>query len=93
MDESPASEESGTAVDGERELIMEAVGGLQYKQTELTAKPGEALALRFKNTDVMPHNWVLVRPGTMQEVGTASFAMLNDPDAARNTTCPISTLC
>jgi plastocyanin len=83
MDESPASEESGTAVEGERELIMEAVGGLQYKQTELTAKPGEALALRFKNTDVMPHNWVLVKPGTMQEVGTASFAMLNDPDAGK----------
>ena len=83
QDDGPTPKESGTPAEGERELIMEAVGGLQFKQTELTAKPSEALALRFKNTDVMPHNWVLVKPGTMQTVGSASFAMLNDPDAGK----------
>ncbi|MDC3255557.1 plastocyanin/azurin family copper-binding protein, partial [bacterium] len=88
MDEGPVSQKSGKPIEGERQLVMEAVGGLQYKQTELTAKPGEALALHFKNTDVMPHNWVLVKPGTMQTVGTASFAMLNDPDAGKKQYVP-----
>ena len=31
----------------------------------------------------MPHNLVLVKPGTVEEVGTKSFAMLNDPDAGK----------
>jgi hypothetical protein len=80
-DEIPA--ESGQALEGEREILVEAVGGLLYKQTRLTAKPGEALALRLLNTDVMPHNLVLVMPDSTQKVGTASFAMLNDPDAGK----------
>ena len=52
--------ESGEKIDQERELLVEAIGGLQYKQKLLEVKAGEALALRFNNTDVMPHNLVIV---------------------------------
>ena len=75
--------ESGTKVEGERALLVETIGGLQYKQKRLEAKAGEALALRLKNTDVMPHNLVLVAPGATKKVGEASFKMLNDPEAGK----------
>ena len=73
--------ESGKVVEGERELLVNAIGGLQYEQTTLEAKAGEALALKLRNTDVMPHNLVLVKPGSIKVVGDASFKMLNDPKA------------
>ena len=80
--------ESGKKVKGERKLLVEATGGLQYKQTALDAKAGEPLALRLKNTDVMPHNLVIVAPGAIKKVGEASFAMLNDPEAGKKSYVP-----
>ena len=72
---------TGKPAEGEAALTVDAIGGLQYKQKELAAKPGQALALTLRNTDVMPHNLVLLNPGKVQEVGDASFKMLNDPKA------------
>lgn len=80
--------ESGDVIEGARELIVDAIGGLQYAQTELTAKPGEALSWKLRNTDVMPHNLVLVKPGKAQVVGEASFKMLNDPKAGDKSYVP-----
>ena len=73
--------ESGKVIEGERELLVQAIGGLQYAQKELSAKAGEAIALKLMNTDVMPHNLVIVAPGSAKKVGEASFKMLNDPKA------------
>ena len=87
-DASAVAEESGEPLEGARELLVEAIGGLQYKQKELRAKPGEPLALRLENTDVMPHNLVIVGPGAAKTVGAASFAMLNDPDAGKKSYVP-----
>ena len=36
----------------------------------------------------MPHNLVLVAPGSIKKVGEASFAMLNDPDAGKKSYVP-----
>ena len=69
---------------------MNAIGGLQFEQKLITASPGEAINLVLANLDVMPHNLVLVKPGTVEEVGTASFAMLNDPDAGKKHYIPAS---
>ena len=80
--------ESGKTLEGERKLLVETIGGLQYKQKRLTVKAGEALALKLKNTDVMPHNLVIVTPGAVKKVGEASFAMLNDPDAGKKSYVP-----
>jgi azurin len=75
--------ETGTVIEGARELVLEAAGGLQYKQKLLKAKAGEPLTLRFSNTDVMPHNVVILAPGAVRSVGEASFKMLNDPMAGQ----------
>ena len=83
-----AGKESGTKQKNEREIQLEVTGGLQYVQKELRAKAGEPLALRFANRDVMPHNWVLVKPGAARKVGEASLKMLNDPAAGEKSYVP-----
>jgi azurin len=47
---------------------------LEFDVTKLTVKEGERIKLVFVNKatlDVMPHNWVLIRPGTADKVGAA----------------------
>jgi azurin len=49
---------------------------------------GETLVLKLVNVDAMPHNLVIVKPGTAQKVGDASFKMLNDPKAGEKDYVP-----
>lgn len=65
--------------DGGREVVIEAALGLQYVQKKLTAKAGEKLTIVFKNPDVVPHNWLLAKPGTLQKVGEKCNLMITDP--------------
>lgn len=65
--------------EGGRELIIEAALGLQYVQKQLTAKAGEKLTIVFKNPDVVPHNWMLAKPGTLQKIGNLANLMIADP--------------
>jgi azurin len=47
---------------------------LEFDLRKLTVKEGERVRLVFHNKstlEVMPHNWVLIRPGTADKVGTA----------------------
>ena len=81
---------TGKPLKGARELVVNAIGGLQYDKTEITAKAGEPLALKLRNQDVMPHNLVLVQPGKTREIGEASFKMLNDPKAGEKSYVPDS---
>jgi len=68
-------------LEGARAITIEAASNLAYKTPELRAKPGEKLALTFVNPDVVPHNWVLVKPGTLTTVGTLADALIADPEA------------
>ena len=68
-------------VEGARPLTIEAASNLAYKTPELRAKPGEKLALTFVNPDVVPHNWVLTKPGTLATVGTLADGLIADPEA------------
>ena len=74
---------SGTLLEGAREITLDAVAGLQYSTRLIEVKAGEPLAWKLRNTDVMPHNLVLVKRGGAQVVGDASFKMLTDPDAGK----------
>lgn len=62
-----------------REIVVEAELGLQFAQKKLTAKPGERLTIRFVNPDVVPHNWLLAKPGSLQRLGEACNLMITDP--------------
>jgi azurin/sugar phosphate isomerase/epimerase len=63
-------------------LKLQAGNALNYLQKELRAKAGRSVALTFENPDVMPHNWVLVRPGAEEKVGAAAALMVSLSDGA-----------
>ncbi len=74
---------SGNVAEGGREIVVDAVGGLQFAQSLIEVHAGEALAWTLRNQDVMPHNLVLVSPKSAKKVGEASFAMVTDPNSGK----------
>jgi putative heme-binding domain-containing protein len=40
-----------------------------YDQERLVVQAGKPVEIQLENTDLMPHNWVLVQPGALEEVG------------------------
>jgi len=68
-------------IDNARAVTIETAENLAYKTRELVAKPGEPIAITFVNPDVVPHNWVLVKPGTLAAVGTLADGLIADPEA------------
>ena len=62
-----------------RGLGIQAAQGLQFVQHELHAKAGERLSVTFTNPDVVPHNWVLIKPGTLSSVGDLANKLIADP--------------
>ncbi len=46
-----------------------------YDVTQLTVKPGKKVKLTFANPDFMPHNLLLVKPGTANDVGLKAMAL------------------
>ena len=75
----PAKPNPWAKGEGGRELVIEAALGLQYVQKQLTAKAGEKLTIVFKNPDVVPHNWLLAKPGSLQKLGEQCNLMITDP--------------
>lgn len=69
------------AIPNARPVGVVAGKNLTYSTPLLTAKAGEPLKLTFRNPDVVPHNWVLVKPGKLQAVGELANRLVADPDA------------
>ena len=68
-------------VEGARAVTIEAASNLAYKTVEWRARPGEKITLTFVNPDVVPHNWVLVKPDALARVGGEADALIADPEA------------
>ncbi|MDX2039084.1 MAG: plastocyanin/azurin family copper-binding protein [Isosphaeraceae bacterium] len=66
---------------GSREITIAAGPNLSFAPRTLTAKRGEAIRLVFQNPDVVPHNWVLIAPGSLEVVGDLANKIIADPDA------------
>jgi len=62
-------------------LRIEAGKNLTYSTRTLRVKAGEAVQLVFTNPDVVPHNWVLIKPGSLATVGDLSNKLIADPEA------------
>jgi azurin len=62
-----------------RKIGVEAALGLQFTQKQLSVKAGERITLVFKNPDVVPHNWLLAKPGSLQKIGEQCNLMITDP--------------
>ncbi len=52
-----------------------------FDQAVLNVTAGEPIRLTFNNPDAVPHNWALLKPGTLQAVGQQCNALIADPDA------------
>lgn len=64
-----------------RQIILEVGQNLTYRSPQLNVQPGERIALMLFNPDVVPHNWVLAKPGTLSRVGEMADRSISDPDA------------
>lgn len=64
-----------------REIVIETGTNLSYKTKSLQVKANEPLRLTLRNPDVVPHNWALIRPDKLMEVGDLSNKLIADPDA------------
>ena len=54
------------------------------------ARPGEPIRLFFANPDVVPHNWALIKPGTLARVGDLANKIIAEPDAVARQYIPRS---
>jgi putative membrane-bound dehydrogenase-like protein len=63
---------------------------MKYDSPELTIKAGAPARLVFKNSDHMQHNFLLLRPGSLESVGAAADAMLTDATALAKNFIPLS---
>ncbi len=73
-----------------RAVKISADKNLTFDTRSFSVKPGEAIALTFINPDVVPHNWVLVKPGTLDRVGDLANKIVADPEAAARNYVPDS---
>ena len=56
-----------------------------YDKETIVVQAGKPVEFRFSNTDAMPHNFAIVRPGSLAEVGELAEATAREEDAvARN---------
>jgi azurin len=65
-----------------REVVLAAGQNLTFTVSSFTVKAGEPIKLVFTNPDVVPHNWALIRPGTLAKVGDLVNKVIAEPDAA-----------
>ncbi|HWL07205.1 MAG TPA: DUF6797 domain-containing protein [Planctomicrobium sp.] len=68
-------------IKGARAIVLDTGKNLTFKDDVLKVKAGEAIKLTLRNPDVVPHNWALIRPGSLQRIGEATNGLIADPDA------------
>mgnify|MGYP001107197703 CR=1 FL=1 len=73
-----------------RPIVIEAGKNLTFATRSFKVKAGEPIMLTFANPDVVPHNWALIKPGTLSKVGELVNKVVSDPDAAIRNYIPIT---
>ena len=78
------------AIADAKPLILKAAKNLMFDQTEIRLPAGQAVKLTFQNPDSVPHNWALLKPGSLQKVGEQCNRLISDPQAAAQQYIPSS---
>ena len=55
------------------DILIGTKPGLKYDKTLIEVKAGSKVKLTFNNTDDMPHNLVIVAPGTVNDIGNMAL--------------------
>lgn len=61
---------------------------MQFDKKEFTVKAGQKVSIELENPDGMQHNMVIIKPGTLQKVGTAADELARDPKGAEKNYVP-----
>jgi putative heme-binding domain-containing protein len=61
-----------------------------FDKERLAVRAGKPAEIVFENTDLMPHNFVLIQPGSLEEVGTLAEAQATEPGAVERNYVPKS---
>ncbi|OYP37518.1 DUF6797 domain-containing protein [Rhodopirellula sp. MGV] len=65
-----------------RQVTIETATNLSYRTGSFRVRPGETIELTLVNPDVVPHNWALVEPDSLEQVGQLADKLISDPDAS-----------
>lgn len=65
-----------------RAIRVETATGMKFATTHFAVKAGERISLTLANTDVMPHNLAIAKPGTLAKVGDGANKMATRVDGA-----------
>ncbi len=68
-------------IEGAREVRIECTSHLSFDTPSFLALPGEPIRLTLVNPDVVPHNWALLSPDSLDLVGNLTNRYIADPDA------------
>jgi putative heme-binding domain-containing protein len=63
---------------------------MRYDVDRIIVQAGKPVEILFENSDMMPHNLVVTRPGALEEVGLMAEATATQPDAPRRQYVPSS---
>jgi putative heme-binding domain-containing protein len=55
---------------------------MSFDKERMAVQAGKPVEFVFENTDIMPHNFVIVTPGNLEKVGMAAEAFATSPGAA-----------
>ncbi|MBI3837203.1 MAG: HEAT repeat domain-containing protein [Planctomycetia bacterium] len=64
---------------------------MAYDKDIIAVRAGKPVEFIFENSDLMPHNFVISQPGSMEELGTTAEATAQQPGAAERHYVPQST--
>ncbi len=63
---------------------------MAYDKVRITAQAGKPIEFRFSNTDNMPHNFVILQPGALEQVGLLAESTALEQDARDRQYVPVS---
>src|SRR5262249_51932658 len=63
---------------------------MRYDLERIVVKAGKPVEILFENTDLMPHNFVITKPGALEEVGTLAETTATQPGAVERNYVPPS---
>jgi putative heme-binding domain-containing protein len=61
-----------------------------YDQDRLVVEAGKRVEIVFENNDIMPHNFVITQPGSLEEIGLLAEATAQQPGALQRHFVPQS---
>ncbi len=68
-------------VEGARRVELQTAENLTYATREICVRANEPIDFTLDNPDVVPHNWVLVRPDALRRVGELANQLIANPEA------------